>query len=477
MNNHLFDQQNLTVEAFVAKSEDFTHGVKSIKYLVAEKSESYDGFFETIQGRLRDIKSSDNPTSVMVNLPDCRLILKSANVLGEYYSEFQHIKYYEQSPETLEIVKIHERFHAIHHLMPDKQGNIWGNFAKVDSFYKELLAQLFTYIYIQNYEPSLLCDFKDLNRNQPVIYQTFKIFSNYDLQQAIDLYWTIRNKANTNAVFKVLKQIVIWMKPTTSKIIVPTTALRHYYKSLSKLSASTQTQQNKLEDQLRGKNSDKLIQMYIESYEHIQRIYNNPNEPILDINNQVRKKSSGALGAISIKSDEDVISVLANSNPTIKVSNATYDFEYIEREVSPLRTTNALQDNGKSARRSGTGGIDFIGWNLNNNIPILGEIKVESDQNSFYALIQLLTYLSELSTPNQIDRINKYSLFNSHFLSVSSKFYLYILSCRIRKPGGKKNMILPETKTLANKLIGSIPQIENIVFLHMDPITKVITEE
>lgn len=150
----------------------------------------------------------------------------------------------------------------------------------------------------------------------------------------------------------------------------------------------------------------------------------------------------------------------------------------ILREVSPLRTTNAIFHNGKPAKSSGTGGLDFIGWNTSKDMPVLGEIKVLEDQNAFYAIIQLLTYLSEISTPNQIVRINNYKLFGTaNSISSDTKFYLYIISCRYLNPNMKYEQLLPNAKNLAKKISMHINRIEEIVFFHLDPITKVLTQE
>jgi hypothetical protein len=155
-----------------------------------------------------------------------------------------------------------------------------------------------------------------------------------------------------------------------------------------------------------------------------------------------------------------------------------YSFEYMEREVSPLRTTHAIYSNNLPAKSSGTGGLDFIGWNTSRNLPVLGEIKVKEDQNPFYALIQLLTYLSEISTPNQIDRINNYKHFGTaNCLSSNTKFYLYIISCRQLNPKKKYDLLLPSTKALAKNLSAKINIIEDIIFFHLDLNTKIITQE
>jgi hypothetical protein len=254
---------------------------------------------------------------------------------------------------------------------------------------------------------------------------------------------------------------------------VPKTELRHFYRILTKLSFATSTQQRILSDLLRKGNYRKLVELYNNSYKHVEKIYDNRGEPIFDNS----KRKSITISTPVIKGTNDVVSYLSINKQLNTVIPSQYNFEYIEREVSPLRTTNGIDNIWEKASRSGTGGIDFIGWNIANDKPILAEIKVNNDQNPFYALIQQLTYLSEISTPKQIERVNKYHLFGSNHSLSSDSFFIYILSFRTKKFDGKYNLMLSETKQLANNIKGSIKQIEDIIFLHMDPITNIISVE
>jgi len=202
MNNQLFDQQNLTVVKNVASEEYFLNEIKSKLAFFAD--ESCDVFFETLQ---KQVISEEYRKERPIEIPDCKLVLKSMNLLGEYLPIDHHIKYYKQTPDSLEIVKIHERFHAIHHLILDQNCEIWKNFRWIDSFYQELLAQLFTFIYIRDFEPSLMEDFENLNSSQPFIYKTFKIFSHFDQSKAEELYWIIRNNNVQHPFFRLFNGI------------------------------------------------------------------------------------------------------------------------------------------------------------------------------------------------------------------------------------------------------------------------------
>lgn len=442
-------------------------------------AESCDNFFEIIQGKFCDMEFDEKISDfdIFDDLLNCDTIHKKGNILGEYYSKTRHIEYYKQTPEILEITKIHERFHAVHHLTLDRNGIIWDEFPTVSPFYLELLAQLFTWIYIRDNKSNLIQDFRNLNSTQPLIYQTYKIFQHYNETQATDLYWNIREGNTNSAVFRSLATINNKINSKNTKVmpnqkIVPSTKLRALYESLTSLHLSTETQKYIMGDLLRKGNHKGLLDLFNESYEHIVP-YDNINEPIFNLNAKRKPIQSNTV----ISSTNDIIFHFLSNNNKVCVTPSQYDFDYIEREVSPLRTTNAIYSNNSSARRSGTGGLDFIGWNTTKNLPVLGEIKVKEDQNPFYALIQLLTYLSEISTPNQIDRINKYMHFGiANRLSANTKFYLYIISCRQINPN-KYDQLLPGVKDLVKNIGTQIKQIEEILFFHLDLNTKVITQE
>jgi hypothetical protein len=481
MSTNLFDLINYPLVGNEIVIEHHSPTIRKTKEFLFPV-ENCDDFFEILQGRLKDNESSDqiNYSSILVDLPNCNTVLKKGNILGEYYSKTKHIEYYKQTPKILEITKIHERFHAVHHLTLDKNGAIWNEFPIVSSFFKELLAQLFTWIHIRDNNSNLTQDFRDLNSKQPLIYQTYKIFQHYDSQQAEDLYWDVRNmKFNANnKIIRFLDTLLnlFNLKNTSvmpAKKIVPSTKLRALYEALKSLHLSTDTQKCIMQDLLRKGNHKGLVNLFDESYNHIESTYDNINEPIFSPN----AKRKPIIGTTSIKSTNDIISQFLSNNKVI-VDPPEYDFDYIEREVSPLRTSNAIYANNLPARRSGTGGLDFIGWNTLRNLPVLGEIKVRDDQNPFYALIQLLTYLSEISTPKQIDRINNYKHFGpANSLSTNTKFYLYIISCRQLNPKKKYDLLLPDVKVLVKNIVPQIKQIEDILFFHLDLNTKVITQE
>lgn len=84
------------------------------------------------------------------------------------------------------------------------------------------------------------------------------------------------------------------------------------------------------------------------------------------------------------------------------VDEKSLDFECVDYEVSPFRTTGrAVFENGKSARKPPR--LDVL--LASRRFPIIGEVKAEDDATLFLALIQSLTYAIEFLSPNQRTRL------------------------------------------------------------------------
>lgn len=146
---------------------------------------------------IRDTNNDEDSITRATNILS-KALLKKTKILGEYIPEQQSICFYQGYELCPEVVKIHERFHAIHHLMPDPAtGSIWENYPYVSSFYKELLAQLFTFNYSRS-NTRLLAQFEKLNEEQSFLYRSWKIYRHLNSLEIEQLYWKIRN-ALTNA--------------------------------------------------------------------------------------------------------------------------------------------------------------------------------------------------------------------------------------------------------------------------------------
>lgn len=114
-------------------------------------------------------------------------IYNSGNSKIEYYQGF-----YEAPNEIKQIVTIHERMHAYHHIG-------WSEFPDVSVVYKEFLAQLFTFKVIEG--SYLMSYFKELSTKQPHIYQTWILSESLNYKEVMDLLFRIKNTKTSNLPF------------------------------------------------------------------------------------------------------------------------------------------------------------------------------------------------------------------------------------------------------------------------------------
>ena len=93
---------------------------------------------------------------------------------------------------------------------------------------------------------------------------------------------------------------------------------------------------------------------------------------------------------------------------TIRASgDAPMEFGVVDYEISPLRTPGGRKfEDGTAARKSGAGGVDLL-CATHDGLPVIGEIKAPTDTSLFVALVQSLTYASELLTLQQAARLGK----------------------------------------------------------------------
>lgn len=116
----------------------------------------------------------------------------------------------------------------------------------------------------------------------------------------------------------------------------------------------------------------------------------------------------------------------------VKISpEKRYEFTFRQREIPHLRAANLIEQDSKAW-------IDYVASTMNR--PILGEVKWEDDKNSFYAFIQLLTYLSEMATSNQIKRATKHKLFWDDSTTITA-FDLHIFLANFNDRGTKGPLI------------------------------------
>ncbi len=244
----------------------------------------------------------------------------------------------------------------------------------------------------------------------------------------------------------------------TKRLLIPTTEVRRLYEFLGKCSLETRHSILKDFDRADSKR-DILVKIVNRSAKHFKS-FSNIDEEFLR-NDHKRKELPVDARTKEKKRTNDIVKLIQNMS---NGKGANYKIRYIEREIDPRRSTNAEYDFGERASHSGTGGIDFIGWDETNKKPFIGEVKTPTDKEAFYALIQVLMYFVEVSTPLQIERCNKHLLFKRK-LKVNQEFSLGIVLTDFHKRSAKYQSTLVRAKSLASYVCNGIDQIHSIQFL------------
>ncbi|MFZ1058099.1 MAG: hypothetical protein WAP47_02785 [Candidatus Rokuibacteriota bacterium] len=213
---------------------------------------------------------------------------------------------------------------------------------------------------------------------------------------------------------------------------VPLTGLRRHYHRLEERSTQERLQEcNRL-----AANVKLLVNRFLKALDKMKS-YHNRGEPFFPETGRVKEPVK--------RGTVDVTRLLKEAGSVVVRETPPYSFQYVEREVNPLRTTRGDFVDGT---RSAAGGIDYVGL-LQGELPtpILGEIKVGSDKDAYYAFVQLLTYLSELSSTAQFTRANRF-LFKGR-LVYPVRFDLHILLWDYNDKGKDKRQIIESTRRLA----------------------------
>jgi hypothetical protein len=169
---------------------------------------------------------------------------------------------------------------------------------------------------------------------------------------------------------------------------VPITSLRYFYEQSETRSvvASHKSGRQLLLRSLPTLWRDSV--RHFESYDNDES-FNQPRDPLLESHLDEFRRTNDVVAAIDVQGGIDP------------------EWNYVEREFSPRRTTGAKHENGTSARNTGGGGVDVLLRNSSGE-PGIGEIKLRGDTCAAFALIQSLTYAAELATANQLKRLRKH---------------------------------------------------------------------
>jgi hypothetical protein len=219
---------------------------------------------------------------------------------------------------------------------------------------------------------------------------------------------------------------------------VVSTQIHDFYELLDYF--STNTQQGMCKDMIRALQATKkeTLADWFSVALADNSSFKNLDQPFL--------RAGAEIGRLPIAMDDqndNGIIALMDERESIRLNNGPdgYQFRYVERQVPTRRIERA------GFPRSGAGGIDYIAHR--GETPILGEIKRNDDQNPFYALIQLLTYLSEMATGNQVERAKQHNLFLTD-IAERTAFDLHILLVDFNDRGAKR-MLIELTRILATE--------------------------
>lgn len=173
-------------------------------------------------------------------------------------------------------------------------------------------------------------------------------------------------------------------------MVLEPTQLREFYGALHALREQEQT----AIAELHAEDPERLIARFAHSVEAVAA-YPAIDEAFHGARSEAWKEKAGE----PITSTTAFVANLA-AGERHEVSRATdLDFEYVDREIFPLRSTEIAVE-GRSVRRS----VDLL-LRDRDGFPIVGELKVAGDSPTYYALVQALMYAAELSSQSQLRRL------------------------------------------------------------------------
>jgi len=255
---------------------------------------------------------------------------------------------------------------------------------------------------------------------------------------------------------------------TNRRQVVPATPLRRLYQGLRALDALARRE-------LACQIHLALASSFVEAPDRLADLCNRSFEAFLGYDPKRLKYLDKPRSRLKVTDDSPlrstdafVATVQAMQTP-IQVDNAAeLSFRYVERELSPLRTTNGVLETGEPASKSGTGGADLLLQNYQDQVPIIGEIKISRDATLLLALVQALTYALEFSTPRQIGRLAR-SFVEFKDLVAPSRVDVYLISAM--SPQDEPHPTIRKfVEQLAEKLCscGNVCFLRRIAYLEAD---------
>jgi len=184
--------------------------------------------------------------------------------------------------------------------------------------------------------------------------------------------------------------------------VLPYTPMYELYREVNKLSRKARRDRaNRL-----AEDATELVNAFAESVTSFST-YRNIEEPFLPT---TARKGLPEPPPSSINRTEDLVAWLAHANRCDVPGWPHLSFDYVEREVSVVRTTEKARFAGHPELSAGRALVpDLLLVNRQDRMPIVAEVKItkgqQPDKDPFAALIQCLTGLAHLATAHQYERL------------------------------------------------------------------------
>lgn len=214
------------------------------------------------------------------------------------------------------------------------------------------------------------------------------------------------------------------------------TQLRQYYDALHGLKEQEQTALA----ELHADDPERLIARFAHSVK-IVATYPAITEPFHGERSETWMEKAGE----PVTSTTTFVAELAAISHHQVVDFPELDFDFVDREIFPLRSTTIPID-GRGARRS----IDLL-LRAGNGMPIVGELKVAGDSPTYYALVQALMYATELSSESQLRRLAQHY----DFIVPDGRpaITVYLIAHAAPERGAYRRRSFEATKVIVEKLM------------------------
>lgn len=213
--------------------------------------------------------------------------------------------------------------------------------------------------------------------------------------------------------------------------MIKASTLKLLYREVGDTVGNDKLRCNELLSEIHDNNRKSRLTDFFHEALHANAAFENIDQPFV---NPATIKARKAIGP-DTRCDTRICYLLSLGNVAVSNGPINYSFRYVSRELPPQRREAG------GVPTSGAGGIDYTGAVQAG--AILGEIKCSTDKgNVFSAFIQLLNYLSEMATENQIKRANKHNEFGIP-LQFQQPFDLHILIVDPKDQSQKMDLIQP----------------------------------